>query len=329
MEKLFLNSGIFLFFPTIIIIVIVIGDLLGKKDWNRLSKEEENVIVHKATEAPFSGEFDRHFEKGTYLCRRCNAPLYKSDSKFASGCGWPSFDNEIKGAVKRLPDSDGKRIEIQCASCSAHLGHVFTGEHLTEKNTRHCVNSLSMKFIPDKQEKETIVFASGCFWCTEAVFLTVKGVIEVIPGYVGGKTKNPSYKEVSAGKTGHAESAKIEFDPKIVSLEELLQVFFDSHDATSLNRQGNDIGTQYRSGIFYSDEKQKQEIEASVKKIQKNYEKPIATEIKKLEAFFPAEEYHKNYCKKNPLNPYCLLVVKPKLEKIKKKIKFGVQKKYL
>jgi len=114
---------------------------------NKLSPEEEEVIVYKGTEMPFTGEYDQMFEPGTYVCRRCNAPLYRSDDKFDAGCGWPAFDDEMNGAVKRLPDPDGMRIEIECAKCGAHLGHVFLGEGLTKKHTRHCVNSISMKFI--------------------------------------------------------------------------------------------------------------------------------------------------------------------------------------
>ena len=122
-------------------------------NYKELTPKEKNVIVHKGTETPFTGKYYEFWESGTYVCKRCQTPLYRSENKFEADCGWPSFDDEIPGAVKRLPDPDGVRTEIQCANCGAHLGHVFTGEHFTERNSRHCVNSISMDFIPDKKEK--------------------------------------------------------------------------------------------------------------------------------------------------------------------------------
>ena len=120
----------------------------NKTDWNNLNKQEAHVILNKGTERAYTGEYDKQFDKGTYICRQCNTPLYESDMKFNSGCGWPAFDDEIDGAVKRVPDADGRRVEIVCQNCDAHLGHIFKGEQFTEKNARHCVNSISLKFIP-------------------------------------------------------------------------------------------------------------------------------------------------------------------------------------
>jgi methionine-S-sulfoxide reductase len=172
-----------------------------------------------------------------------------------------------------------------------------------------------------KENINTAVFANGCFWCTEAVFSMLKGVKSVKSGYTGGTTENPTYKQVSNGDTGHAEAIQITYDPSIISYNDLLAIFFYTHDPTTLNRQGNDIGTQYRSVIFYSNEEQKQKAEILIKELNdmKSYEKPVVTEVKPLTKFYQAEDCHNDYYKNNKSEPYCQLVIAPKLEKLQKR----------
>ena len=286
--------------------------------FNKLTEEESRVINEKGTEAPFSGEYDKTTKEGIYLCRKCDAPLYRSESKFDSGCGWPAFDDEIFGAVKRQIDKDGMRNEIVCRRCLGPIGHVFEGEKLTDKNIRHCVNSVSMKLVGEDEipNLETIYLGGGCFWCLEAVFKLLKGITSVDSGYSGGEKENPTYDEVCSGLTGHAEIVEINFNPKKISLEKILEVFFDSHDPTTLNKQGNDAGTQYRSIIFYTSERQKDIVENYLDRIKDKYEDKIVTEIVSLEKFYKAEEYHQDYFEKNPSQRYCQLVVVPKVKKI-------------
>lgn len=170
-------------------------------------------------------------------------------------------------------------------------------------------------------DTEEIVFGNGCFWCTEAVFQMIKGVVSVEPGYSGGTVANPTYEQVSAGNTGHAEVIKIVYNPDIVSYEEILQVFFASHDPTSLNRQGNDVGPQYRSVIFYSTERQKEKAEHYIMVLNKTTVKPIVTAVEPLKEFYPAEDYHKKYYEAHKDAPYCQLVIEPKVEKVQAKFK--------
>ncbi len=290
--------------PFIILSTAISGD--NDMNYNNLTPEEEAVIIQKETERPFTGEFHDHWEKGTYVCKRCNARLYKSVDKFDSHCGWPSFDDEIPGAVKRLPDADGKRTEILCNNCGAHLGHVFADEGFTEKNIRHCVNSISMNFVPvEKTEKyEKAYFAGGCFWGVEYYFQNATGVVSTTVGYMGGDKENPTYSEVCSGKTGHAEAIEIVYDSELTSYEKMASLFFEIHDPTQINRQGPDAGDQYRSAVFYVDDRQRQTTEKLIG-ILKDKGHQVATEVTAAGPFWKAEDYHQEYYSKENGQPYC------------------------
>jgi peptide methionine sulfoxide reductase msrA/msrB len=306
-QKMKLVSVVLLF------IVFINLNLFSQKKmtYNKLTPEEERVIINKGTEAPFTGKYEKFNEKGTYVCKRCNAPLYRSESKFDAHCGWPSFDDEIAGAIKRIPDPDGMRTEIECAKCGAHLGHVFTGEGLTKKDVRHCVNSISMNFVPDEKEKkfEQAVFAGGCFWGVEYYFKKAKGVVMTKVGYIGGHKDNPTYKEVCYKNTGHAEAIEVTFDPHVTSYEELAKLFFEIHDPTEVNRQGPDVGEQYRSEIFYLNNDQKAIAEKLINILTgKGYK--VATHLTKATTFWQAEDYHQDYYNKTGGTPYCHVYTK-------------------
>ena len=269
--------------------------------YNDLTMKEKLVILHKGTEPAFTGKYDKFYEEGTYVCKQCGAELYHSTDKFDSGCGWPAFDDEIKGAVKRVPD--GFRTEIVCANCDGHLGHVFLGEGFTDKNTRHCVNSISMEFIP-AVSRDTAYFAGGCFWGVEYYMEQVDGVKSVVSGYMGGKKKNPTYLEVSSKKNNHAEVVQVIFDPTKVSYEALAKLFFEIHDPTQVNRQGPDVGKQYRSEIFYVDKSQRETAKKLIEILEnKGYD--VATEVTSAGEFWKAEDYHQDYYVNKGGTPYC------------------------
>jgi len=183
--------------------------------------------------------------------------------------------------------------------------------------------NMSETIIPSGTKTDTATFATGCFWCTEAIFQELKGVLKATSGYSGGSVANPSYEEVCTGATGHAECLQIIYDPSIISFDELLEVFWESHDPTSLNRQGNDVGTQYRSAIFYHNAEQKQKAEHYKTELNKSgaYDKPIVTEITAYTKFYPAENYHQNYYNTHGSQPYCAFVIRPKVEKFEKVFK--------
>jgi peptide methionine sulfoxide reductase msrA/msrB len=276
---------------------------------NPLTAEEKRVIINKGTERPWTGEYTDFKGKGTYLCKWCDAPLYRSEDKFDSHCGWPSFDDEIPGAVRRQLDADGHRVEILCANCGGHLGHVFEGEGFTSKNTRHCVNSISMKFKPyesmeNQKKTETAIFACGCFWGVQHYFDKAPGVISTEVGYTGGHKANPTYKEVCSHTTGHVEAIRVVYDPAKTTFEDLAKLFFEIHDPTQTNGQGPDIGPQYLSEAFYFNESQKSTIEKLIG-ILKSKGLKVVTKVRPAETFWPAEEYHQEYYEKTGGTPYC------------------------
>ncbi|MDD4150554.1 MAG: bifunctional methionine sulfoxide reductase B/A protein [Bacteroidales bacterium] len=278
--------------------------------YNKLNSEEKSVIINKGTERPFTGVYNDHDEIGIYKCKQCGASLFKSDTKFDAGCGWPAFEDAIEGAVKQVPDKDGMRTEIICANCNGHLGHVFVGEGFTPTNTRHCVNSISLDFESDVPVSnnsmiyETAIFAAGCFWGVEHHLKLVPGVISTEVGYTGGQTSNPTYQEVCYTNTGHAEAIEVVFDPSKTSFEELAKLFFEIHDPGQVDRQGPDVGSQYRSEVFYTNEKQKEITEQLIEILnQKGYK--VVTRLTPAGKFYPAEESHQDYYSKTGSNPYC------------------------
>ncbi|MHB1222388.1 MAG: bifunctional methionine sulfoxide reductase B/A protein [Gammaproteobacteria bacterium] len=265
-----------------------------------------HVVEDKGTEQPYTGEYDNFGESGTYLCRQCGLALFRSLTKFHSGCGWPSFDENIPSAILRETDVDGRRTEIICSRCHAHLGHVFKGEQFTDKNTRHCVNSLSLDFVSNLEvlDTEEAIFAAGCFWGVEYYLKKLPGVLKTEVGYTGGKKAYPTYEEVCSHATGHYEAIRVLYDPKQLSYADLLKYFFEIHDFTQTNGQGPDIGPQYLSAVFYYDAEQKEAAENVVGQLkEKAYD--VATKILPVSVFWRAETYHLDYYAKTGKQPYC------------------------
>jgi peptide methionine sulfoxide reductase msrA/msrB len=283
-------------------------DELAKK----LSPKEAEVILAKGTEPAFCGTLVDNHKEGVYTCRLCGLPLFRSDDKFDSGTGWPSFFQPFdKDHIRSITDrSHGmERVEILCARCTAHLGHVFEdGPRPT--GLRYCLNSVSLEFVEKGRElppmskpvtTETAYFAGGCFWGVEDQFQQLPGVIDAVSGYMGGKTKNPTYQDVCSHSTGHAETVKVTFDPARVSYRKLLEFFFKIHDPTEVDRQGPDIGDNYRSAIFASTPAQLLEVQKFIAERQASPKlkgRRIATQVVGPGAsgpFYAAEDYHQDY----------------------------------
>jgi peptide methionine sulfoxide reductase msrA/msrB len=275
----------------------------------KLDPETYRITQKAGTEAAFCGTLRDNKKEGTYLCVVCGLPLFSSQHKFDSGTGWPSFWREFDPAhvTRRQDQSHGMaRTEINCARCGSHLGHVFedgpkpTGE-------RHCLNSASLRFLdkgaPLPAESRPVAsqvayFAGGCFWGVEHFFQKGPGVLDAVSGYMQGHVDHPTYKQVCAGTTGHAETVKVVFDPQRISYRRLLEAFVVMHDPTELDRQGPDVGTQYRSGIWTASEEQQREAEAFLRELaaaKRFGDRPIVTQVEPAKTFWEAEDYHQDY----------------------------------
>lgn len=302
-----------------------------------LSPEQFKVTQQCGTEPPFRNAYWDNHLPGIYVDVVSGVPLFSSLDKFDSGSGWPSFTRPIQGTnvTEKKDTSFGTvRTEVRSSSADSHLGHVFDDGPLSKGGMRYCINSAALKFIPvenmeqagyaaylppfvaaglikpsptspakaEPGKTERAILAGGCFWGMEEIIRQIPGVTKTTVGYSGGKTANPTYKDVCTGRTGHAESVEIEFDPHLLSYEQLLGYFFRMHDPTTLNRQHNDIGTQYRSAIFYTSDEQKQTAERVKARLTeaKKFRRPITTEISPASDFYSAEEYHQKYLVKNP-----------------------------
>jgi peptide methionine sulfoxide reductase msrA/msrB len=319
-------------------------------EWKKqLTPKQYEIARAKGTEPAFCGLLLDNKEPGVYSCICCGLPLFSSDVKFHSGTGWPSFYQPIarENVIEQVDRSHGMvRTEVLCARCGAHLGHVFN-DGPPPTGLRFCLNSESIAFTPKadlakladpvadqaaaatqpttqpaaRAQQATAVFAGGCFWCTEAVFEQLRGVTHVESGYSGGSAQTAHYKIVCTGQTGHAEAIRITYDPRQITYDQLLDVFFAAHDPTQLNRQGADVGTQYRSAIFYADEAEKQAAEAKIKSLTQAhaYPAPIVTTLEPLKAFYPAEDYHQDYAELHPDQPYIVCHAIPNVAKVRAK----------
>ena len=288
------------------------------EEWKAILTQEQFTVTRlKGTERAFSSELCSYFEPGRYACVCCDTELFDAEEKFESGTGWPSFTQPVKENVVAY-HKDGsfgmQRIEALCNTCDAHLGHVFQDGPMPA-GLRYCINAVSLKKIAVSEKK--IDFGGGCFWCTEAIFQQLRGVLKVESGYSGGTVMNPNYREVCSGTTGHAEIVEITYNPAEISFDDLLKIHLSTHNPTTVDRQGADKGSQYRSVIFYRTEEEKQIAIRVIDEVQKSYPDRIVTQLQKFEHFYKAEDPHQDYYNRNREAGYCRGVINPKLSKLR------------
>ncbi len=295
----------------------------------KLTTEQYRVTQQKGTERPFTGEYDHHFEPGIYVDIVSGEPLFSSLDKYDSGCGWPAFTRPLREAVvsEKSDLSHGmRRIEVCSSGADSHLGHIFEDGPADRGGLRYCINSASLRFVPlasmaeqgystylqlfkevgdpsASAKTEKAILAGGCFWGMQEILRSIDGVLETRAGYCGGKKAGATYREVSRGDTGHAESVKVVFDPSRITFKKLLtDWFFRMHDPTTLDRQGNDRGSNYRSVIFYFNEKQEAEAREAIREATASgrWSAPLVTTVEPVKNWSDAELEHQDYLQRNP-----------------------------